>query len=99
MENGGSHTEGQSRREVQIRMPPDLEAGCWANFAAITHSPYEFTLDFVRMTFEGAEPRNGVIVQRINMPPLFVQQLIDALQDNWRKYADKAMPREIRDQP
>ena len=88
--------ENEQRREVPIRMPPELEAGCWANFAAITHSPYEFTLDFVRMSFEGTEPRSGVVVQRINMPPLFVQQLIDALGDNWSKYASKAMPREVR---
>ncbi len=85
------------KREVSIRLPPELEGGCWANFAAVAHSPYEFTLDFVRMNFDGSEPRNGVVVQRIHMSPLFVQQLIDALQDNWKKYAAKAMPKEFRD--
>ena len=89
-------TDSGGKREVAIRMPPELESGCWANFAAVSHSPYEFTLDFVRMNFDGAEPRNGVVVQRIHMSPLFVQQLIDALEDNWKKYAHKAMPREIR---
>ncbi len=91
-------TEGEKKREVPIRLPPELEGGCWANFAAVTHSPYEFTLDFVRMNFDGVEPRNGVVVQRIHMSPLFVQQLIDALQDNWRKYAAKAMPKELREE-
>ena len=89
--------EDGQRREVSIRLPPELEGGCWANFAAVSHSPYEFTLDFVRMNFEGSEPRNGVVVQRIHMSPLFVNQLIEALGDNWRKYAAKAMPKEVRD--
>ena len=89
---------GASKREVSIRLPPELEGGCWANFAAVTHSPYEFTLDFVRMNFDGSEPRGGVVVQRIHMSPLFVHQLIDALQDNWRKYAAKAMPKELREE-
>ena len=91
------HADEGRADQVAIRVPPELEGGVWANFAAITHSPYEFTLDFVRMTFDGAQPRGGVLVQRVNMPPLFVQQLIDALGDNWKKYADKAMPREIRE--
>ena len=33
----------------------------------------------------------------MNMSPLFVSQLITALQENWSKYADKAMPREVFD--
>ena len=37
----------------------------------------------------------GVLVQRVNMSPLFVSQLITALQDNWSKYASKAMPKEL----
>ena len=39
----------------------------------------------------------GILVQRVNVSPLFVTQLITALQDNWSKYADKAMPKEIGD--
>jgi hypothetical protein len=29
------------------------------------------------------------------MSPLFVTQLITALQDNWSKYASKALPQEL----
>jgi len=39
----------------------------------------------------------GVVVARVNVSPLFVTQLIDALNANWAKYAKKAMPREVQD--
>ena len=32
---------------------------------------------------------------RVSVSPLMVTQLIEALNDNWQKYAEKAMPREI----
>ena len=70
--------------------------GVWANFAAIKHSDYEFTIDFARLDFtpEGA---NGVVVSRVNISPLFVLQLIQALETNWSEYSKKAMPPEVRD--
>ena len=88
----GEPPEGQ---QIDIRLPPELEGGTWANFAVISHSMHEFTLDFVRMNFDGSVPASGVVVQRINMSPLLAQQLIDALQQNWQGYAAKAMPPEI----
>jgi hypothetical protein len=82
------------QQQVQIFMPPDQMAGVWANFAQVSHSEHEFTLDFVRIQY-GSEPLTGVVVSRISVSPLFVTQLIDALRDNWQKFADKAMPREV----
>src|SRR5690606_19267025 len=71
--------------------------GVWANAAAVRHSPHEFTIDFLRCDFDdNGTATSGMLVQRINMSPLFVTQLIAALQDNWSKYADKAMPKELR---
>lgn len=80
--NDSSH-EGQS---LEIRMPPELEAGVWSNFAIVSHSPFEFTLDFVRLDFTSSPPR-GVVVQRVNMSPQFVEQLINALNQNMESYA------------
>lgn len=68
--------------------------GVWSNWAAVSHSPYEFTIDFARLHF-GISPLSGIIVQRVNLSPLFVRQLIDALEENWGKYAQKALPREV----
>jgi hypothetical protein len=68
----------------------------WANFALVNHSPFEFTLDFVRLEYN-VDPPTGVVVARVNMSPLFVTQLIEALSENWKIYAEKALPREVRD--
>ena len=71
--------------------------GVWANFAAVSHSPYEFTIDLARLEFTPDGPSRGVVVARVNLSPLFVAQLMDALKHNWANYAEKAMPKEVRD--
>lgn len=81
---------------VEILMPPEQIGGSWANFARVTHSPYEFTLDFIRIDF-AAEPRKqGVVVARISMSPLFISQLIDALKSNWEAFAEKSLEIEVK---
>ncbi len=81
---------------MKINTTPDQMGGVWANAAAVRHSPHEFTIDFLRCDFDDSgQAQSGVLVQRVNMSPLFVTQLISALQDNWSKYADKAMPKEL----
>lgn len=83
---------------MKIHSQPDQMGGVWANAAAVRHSPHEFTIDFLRCDFgEDGRATSGILVQRVNMSPLFVSQLITALQDNWSKYADKAMPKELFD--
>lgn len=81
----------------QIFLPEDKLAGVWANWAQVSHSPHEFTLDFVRMDATAPPPGRGIVVARVSVSPLFITQLIDALTDNWRAYAEKAMPREVED--
>ncbi len=81
---------------MKIHTQPDQLGGVWANAAAVRHSPHEFTIDFLRCDFgEDGKATAGILVQRVNMSPLFVTQLIQALQDNWGKYASKAMPPEL----
>lgn len=81
---------------MKVHSQPDQLGGVWANAAAVRHSPHEFTIDFLRCDFDdGGQAVNGILVQRVNMSPLFVSQLIAALQDNWSKYATKALPKDI----
>ena len=89
-------TEGQQPLEPKITIDPSNQAGVWANWARVSHSPYEFTLDFVRLDYSN-EPPSGVVVARVALSPLMVSQLIDALSKNWLIYAEKAMPREVQD--
>ena len=63
------------------------------HFGYLRHSPYEFMLDFIRLDFSGKQsPRRGVVVQRVNMSPQFVEQLISALSDNMSKFASNLAP-------
>ncbi len=80
---------------VSLEMPDAHKGGVWANFARVSHSPYEFTLDFARIDFATAPDMQGVVVARVNLSPLMVTQLIEALETNWTTYAQKAMPREV----
>ena len=84
--------------DPKISVPDKQRAGVWANFAVVSHSPHEFTLDFVRVEpqFE-AGPPTGLVVSRVSLSPLMVTQLIDALQENWQRYAERAMPREAQE--
>jgi hypothetical protein len=93
----GTPNEGPpepSEPSGQIIMQPEQMAGVWANFARVSHSDHEFTLDFVRLDFTN-QPPNGIVVARVSVSPLFVTQLIDALQVNWDMYARKALPQEV----
>jgi hypothetical protein len=38
------HPSGE--REFEFRLAPELEAGVYANFLSVWHTPHEFTLDF-----------------------------------------------------
>ncbi len=81
---------------MKVQTEPSQLGGVWSNAAAVRHSPHEFTIDFLRCEFDSnGQATSGTLVQRVNMSPLFVTQLISALQDNWTKYADKAMPRDV----
>ena len=99
MDDEREHDEDEASPEggPQVFMDPGQLAGVWANFAQVSHSEHEFTLDFVRLDFTGGPPGRGIVVARVSVSPLFVAQLIDALTDNWKKYAEKALPKEARD--
>jgi hypothetical protein len=63
----------------------------------VNHSEHEFTIDFVRLDYSsGSPPSKAIVVARVAVSPLFIMQLIDALNRNWRLYAEKAMPKEVR---
>lgn len=88
--------EQEPAREAQVILPESQIGGVWANWARVSHSEHEFTLDFVRLDYAQA-PITGVVVARVAVSPLFVTQLIEALEQNWGMYAQKAMPKEVHD--
>jgi len=90
--------EGEEPQQLGniVFLEPDLVSGVWANFARVSQSPYEFTLDFVRLDYT-TDPPDGVVVARVSTSPLFVTQLIDVLQAQWEEYAKRALPMEAQD--
>jgi hypothetical protein len=74
-------------RHINIHFSPDIMAGVYSNFANVSHSDYEFTITFARVDHEVEEEEiPGVVVSRINLSPRFMQELIDAMQDNYSKW-------------
>ena len=90
-----SEEDPQPVRSPEIILRPEQMAGVWANWAVVSHSEHEFTLDFVRMDGTTPAPGRGIVVARVAVSPLLVTQLIDALSRNWSVYAKKALPREV----
>jgi len=87
----------QPEHQVELILQPEDMAGVWANWAQVNHSEHEFTIDFIRMDYStGSPPRRGIVVARVAVSPLFITQLIEALNTNWAMYAEKAMPKEVR---
>lgn len=86
--------DANSGSNFEITVPESMSGGVWANFAAVSHSPYEFTIDFVRLDFAHSSDNvmPGQVVARVNLSPLMVTQLLEALETNWSKYADRALP-------
>lgn len=88
----GDEPEIGDETAFEITIDQERMAGVWANFARVSHSEHEFTLDFVRLDYAD---RKGLVVSRVSVSPLFITQLIEALGDNWKKYAQKALPKEV----
>jgi hypothetical protein len=86
---------GHDQVHVSLELPDSHKGGVWANFARVSHSPYEFTLDFARLDFSTAPDMQGVVVARVNLSPMLVTQLINALETNWASYAARAIQSDV----
>ena len=86
--------EGQEAQGPHIIIGQDQMAGVWANFARVSHTEHEFTLDFVRLD-STMQPPSGIVVARVSVSPLFITQLVKALDTNWELFARKALPKEV----
>jgi Protein of unknown function (DUF3467) len=98
-EPGPPEDEPPQEPDYEIVLEPQHLAGVWANWARVSQTMHEFTLDFVRL-----DPtiNKGIVVARVSVSPLFVTQLIEALRQEWAKYERRALPPEVygkRDEP
>lgn len=79
---------------INIVMPLTLKAGVWANSVRTSVSPYEFTLDFIRIDYDRSPP-DGILVARVSMAPTLVVLLMNSLQRTWEGYAEATLPKEV----
>jgi len=81
-------------RRLNLEIPGDLPA-TYANFAIITHSPWEVFLDFAQILPNLPKAR---VQTRIVLTPSNAKMLLTALQDNITRYEEthgeiKVLPR------
>src|SRR5439155_20593413 len=79
--------EEPQERQFNIQTTPEIMMGVYSNFANVSHSDYEFTITFARVDHEVEEDEvPGVVVSRVNLSPRFMQELIEAMGDNYSKW-------------
>ena len=90
--------EESHERQINIHTSPEAMAGVYANFANVSHSDYEFTITFARVDHEVEDEEvPGVVVTRVNLSPLFMRELIDAMEDNFAKWQTREGIRNLPD--
>lgn len=82
--------DDQPERRINIHLQPEQMAGVYANFANVSFSDYEFTITFARVDHELDEDElPGVVVSRVNLSPLFLRELADAIEDSYSKWRSR----------
>ncbi|MDD4610032.1 MAG: DUF3467 domain-containing protein [Bacteroidaceae bacterium] len=69
--------------QLQIEVKDEVAQGVYANLAVLTHSSSEFVMDFVSVM--PGVPK-ATVKSRVVMAPEHVKRLVNALQENIRKY-------------
>lgn len=75
----------EKKNEINIELKEEMAQGTYANLAVISHSPSEFVIDFVRIM--PGMPK-AQVKSRVILTPEHAKRLLNALQDNIKKYED-----------
>jgi hypothetical protein len=73
----------QQNQQINIELTEEMAEGIYCNLAIITHSHAEFVIDFVKL-MPGAP--KAKVKSRIILTPEHAKRLLNALQDNIRKF-------------
>ncbi len=85
-----------NQKQLEIELTDQEANGTYANLAMITHSPSEFVLDFIAVMPGVPKAR---VVKRLILTPDHAKRLMNALQDNVRKYEDQFGAINAKDRP
>lgn len=72
------------QQQIQMRASDADLKGFYSNMMQVTHTQEEFVLDFFNIL-----PPSGQLVSRIITSPGHFKRLIQAFQDNMRKYEER----------
>jgi hypothetical protein len=86
--------KGKKVSEIEIKFPPELQGGVYANLMYVTHTKEEFIMDFIM-----AVPPAGTVTARVITSPGHIKRIIKALQENVDKYEKKFGKIEIAEEP
>ena len=75
--------------QINIELSEDIAEGVYANLAMIAHSNSEFVIDFIRLM--PGVPK-AKVKSRVVITPEHAKRLINALQDNIKKYENTFGP-------
>jgi hypothetical protein len=82
---------------VDVVVPPELEVGVYANFAAVSsQGPHDITLDFIQMVPGGGIPK-PIVVSRLKLSPTFLMPLMQALSNHLTQH--EAILRQVEGEP
>ena len=71
-------------KQVQVKANEEMSQGRYSNTMFIAHGPEEFIIDWLLNSPTGAH-----LVSRIIVTPGHVKRIINALQENLKKYEEK----------
>jgi hypothetical protein len=89
--------EGEPPTHYELRVPPEIEGGVYANFLGVWHTAHEFTLDFAAtLPAEPMESPDGPAIRvpcrvtaRVKVPPTLVFEILRALNLNMTGYEER----------
>jgi hypothetical protein len=73
-------------KQINLKMTEEVVKGHYANFALISHTQEEFTLDFFNVNPAQGQ---GVATSRVIMSPGHFKRFIKALADNLKKHEER----------
>jgi Protein of unknown function (DUF3467) len=94
-ERDGGEADESGGAPVSFYVPPDQEAGVYANTVAVWHTAYDFTIDFAatqlpQQTDRGNPESSWVVparvVARIRIPPTLVFDVIQTINARMEVY-------------
>jgi hypothetical protein len=71
-------------KELKVEVPIEKAFGTYSNTVRISHTPFEFVIDFGRTLPD--QPELIKIVERIVMSPQHTKAFLQALEENMRRY-------------